>query len=440
MKKIILTLLTAFLLLCQTGFAQADLNFAAFNTETDAILEGWSGYSKTNDNSINSANWFTFYSPSRCVGNVLANFPEDYEGSYSPSAATFYTSQNFGSEYTFTGSLYLYQNQVYVYFNSSVTVKNSIPSASGGYRLMLDRKNKKLALQKYVSGSFAEISSISTVSMPYSPVNFSISFNEGQIDIHIESSSDYNYDINYNVSSDSDYIESGYIGFETLSTRFMVHKINVSYNSEKVFVSPYMEDCCSALKGFTIVPKSENTELSLSIHEKNDGDIQKCEVFADGVLYKEMTKENGIYKADYQPDLVGAHKVYVLLTDKYQNKKTLAESILYASDFYAFPALYKNANGDVITYLEGDLNDVTVSFDFNMCKKSIAKITAVAVRYDAGGKVVKIYTNEIENPPLDSMHTVSVNIDAINYGEYITSFLCESPSKPTPMSGGFTLK
>ncbi|UKI37010.1 MAG: hypothetical protein L6V93_01935 [Clostridiales bacterium] len=49
-----------------------------------------------------------------------------------------------------------------------------------------------------------------------------------------------------------------------------------------------------------------------------------------------MTKENGIYKADYQPDLVGAHKVYVLLTDKYQNKKTLAESILYASDFLCF--------------------------------------------------------------------------------------------------------
>ncbi|UKI37011.1 MAG: hypothetical protein L6V93_01940 [Clostridiales bacterium] len=56
-------------------------------------------------------------------------------------------------------------------------------------------------------------------------------------------------------------------------------------------------------------------------------------------------------------------------------------------------------------------------------------------------KLLKFIQTKSKNPPLDSMHTVSVNIDAINYGEYITSFFyVKALQKPTPMSGGFTLK
>ena len=68
MKKVLAMLLIVFPYLFTAAFADdaflPDVNtdsvFAAFNTDEDSSLEGWRGYTKNTDGTIDASSWYTF--------------------------------------------------------------------------------------------------------------------------------------------------------------------------------------------------------------------------------------------------------------------------------------------------------------------------------------------------------------------------------------------
>lgn len=448
MKKILLSLLLVFMLTVTSVLAEdislsainTDMEFTAFNSDDDSSIEGWSGYTKNNDGTINESSWYTYKATKRVPGNVIANMPESWQetGSPSPSGSVFYTACNFGSEYTFSGDFYNFQNQSYVYFNSSVVEKDGAVTANGGYRINADRAKKRVELQKYSGSSWITLAGEDTTAWTWVICHFDITFADGMITARITHSDKFDVTFEYDVSGDADYADTGFIGFGAASGKFIAGKVKVNYNSSKVYSMPVLRETNRIFNGYTVLPLGSDSEFGVWIDAADYADVDKCGLYIDNAFVMDMTSAGDYYSAIPTLNEKGTHKAKVVLTDRYGNQAEIASSVFFVSDFAAYPAVFADENGQVLECANG--SSVNATFSFNPCNRSFESVMIYAVKYDESGKMVKIYSNKVTDLEANTETDISVAIDSILPGESITTFLFESFAKAAPLSGGYTFR
>lgn len=445
MKKILISLLLVFVLVSSSAFAEvsditSDAVFTAFNSDADSSLEGWKGYTKNGDGTIDEQSWFTFKATKRIVGNVIANMPESMQETTvsSPTGSVFYTGQNFGSEYNFSGDFYNFQNQSYVYFNAAFSEKDGRTLATAGYRISADRSGKRVELQKTNGSSWITLVGEDTGAWGWVLCHFDITFADGVIKARITHSDKYDITLEYDVSGDADYVDTGYIGFGSASAKITVGKINVNYNSSKVYSIPELRDVSRVFKGYTVLPAAEKNEFGLWIDAADEADVKKCSLYIDNAFVQDMTADGDYFSASPVIADKGTHTAKVILSDRYGNEAELVSTIFFVADFAAYPAVFTDAEGNAVESPDGSA--VNVSFSFNPCNRNFDSVTLYAVKYDENGKMIKIYSNKVTDLEANTESEISAAIDSVAYGESVTAFLFESFAKPSPLSGGYTFE
>lgn len=445
MKKT-LSLVVIFAMLVPCVFANAsitaDSTFTAFNSDSDSSLDGWTGYAKNTPGTIDSNNWFTYKATKRLVGNVIAVMPESWQevGTDAPTGNVFYTDKNFGSEYSFSGQFYNFQNQNYVYFNSAISESNGTVTAKSGYRIKFDRKTYTVELQKGSSSIWTTIDSETTSKWGYTAGSFDITFADGLItaDLRPDGSSTVNFE--YDASKDDDYSESGYIGLGASAGRFIAGKFNVSYNSEKVFSTPTLNKAYGSLKGYNIIPQGVSCEFGVSVNAKSEADVKKCELYIDNAFNSEMTLNDGVYTATALLSEKGTHTAKAVLTDRNGNQTTLKETTLFVSDFLSSPAVFTDSvNGEISSLAEVE-GEVTATIGFNPLSRELSSLIMYAAVYDASGKISSVYSSKYTDIEKNTPINASVEITDVSSADKVMVFMFEDYSKPAPLSGGYTLE
>ena len=100
----------------------------------------------------------------------------------------------------------------------------------------------------------------------------------------------------------------------------------------------------------------------------------------------------------------------------------------------------KDADGNEIDSILQANGSVNVSFKINPLEREFSAITVYAVKYDASGKMLGIYPNKITMPSKNTETEIDVTISNVSAGQKIIAFLFEDYLKPSPLSGGFTLR
>ena len=451
MRKALLSLLVVVSIFSTAVFADgtalpADLNtdadFTAFTSDSDSSLDGWRGYTKNTDGTIDAASWYTFTATKRIVGNVLANMPESWQdtGSPSPTGNVFYTAQNFGTEYNFSGDFYNFQNSSYVYFNTAISEQDGRITAKSGYRLHANRAQKTIELQKASNSSWITLESAETESWTWTYCHFNITFAEGVITANVTHSNIFDVTLRYDASSDADYVDTGYIGFGASAGKITVGKVHVGYNSGKVYVMPSLRDTNELFKGYSIVPGGQEVPFTIWVDMRRANDVRSCSFYVDNAFMQEMEQNGDTFSAAPIFAEKGTHTAKVVLADRYGNETEIASTTFFVSDFTAYPAVYTNAGGEVINRIAESDGSATVTFKINPANRSFSAITVYAAKYDENGKLIAVYPNKILNPAANTDTEISVTVPDILNGQSITAFLFEDYSKPAPLSGGFTLK
>lgn len=451
MKKILLSLLIVLTVFSTTAFADTaittDSTFTAFTGDSDSTLDGWTGYTKNSTGTINQNTWYTYVSNFRLIGNVMANMPLDWNVSAVPnndkspnSSSIFYTAENFGSEYSFSGDFYNFANQSFVYFNSAIAEKDGSVSAKGGYRILADRSGKKIAIQKYINSAWADVEVMSTEAWGWVPCHFDLTFSDGLITANVEQPDKFDITLTADVSSDDDYKDIGFIGFGATSGRISVANINVSYNSEKVYIAPKVKSVGSIFKGYTILSKDKEVTFDVYLDVARDGDVKNVGLYIDNAFIAEMAQNGDCYSVNATLTENGTHTVKVVLTDCYGNEINLAENTFFVSDFISYPAVFKDDMGNEIQSIEDVYGIVNVSFKFNPLDRNFSALTLYAVKYDENGKMLGVYPNKIIAPSKNAETEIDVTISNVSAGQKISAFLFEDYLKPSPLSGGFTLR
>ena len=423
-------------------FAETDSQFSAFTSSEDASLDGWTGYTKNNDSTVDSDSWYSFAATKRLPGNVMANMPESWQetGSPHPNSSIFYTAKNFGSEYNFTGDFYNYQNQDYIYFNSSVNQNNGTVSAKSGYRIMANRSGQSIELQKYSNSSWVTLASESTAKWGWVKCHFDITFTDGVISANVTHSNIFDVTLNYDVSQDSDYYNSGYIGFGATSGKMLAGNINVSYNSEKIYRKPVLKGTDDILKGYSILPQGRANEFKVYIDMANEGDVKNICLYVDNAYNTEMAQSGDAFSANVTLNAVGTHTVKIILTDRYGNEDTVVSSKFFVSDFLSCPAVFTDSEGNEINSISDFDGNGKVSFKVNPCDREFSSLTLYAVKYDENGRLEEIFTKTEASPAKNTETEITADISGVMSGQTVSAFLFASRLKPSPVSGVFTLE
>lgn len=443
MKKILLACILVFQMLFISVSADAqdfsidtDSAFSAFTNAVDSSLDGWESY--TDKASI--GNKWVLDTENYLVQNNAIGETAGAGGSI------FYLDKNFGSEFKFSGIFNMTNNQVGVYFNSSVSTQSGKIDSTGGYRIYIDRSKIELHLQKYIDGEWVNVATSATKPSGFSGNRpFEVTFKDGVISASVNFSGNGTHTLYYDDSEDGDYFDSGYIGFYANATLLKVSGINVAYNSEKVYKFPELKSCSDFLcdKAYNVLKTGETTEIFVEADAAATTDVTKVELYVDDVLVKELTKDSQnefLYKSTFTVPEKGPHSIRVEVTDKTGGTKDFCNTSFFSADFYASNAVFKLSDGTILDEVgSSGLSNVTASIDFNPYSKDISSVTLVAVKFNGDKTINKIYKNSVACSA-DTITNVSCPIDTIEAGKTVTVFLCESMAKPAPLSGGFTLE
>ena len=425
--------------------ANTDSELQMFTDGITPSLEGWTGFSKTANSSIDSDTWFTYCSTdTRLEGNVIANYPQTYSDTTSPTSTALYNKMNFGSEYSVTGQLYAYQNQIYIYFNTSANITETAISIKSGYRIVINVSQKTLSLQQCIQGTWSNLCPYVEITKQraYGKYQYTLTFVDGLIDFYIVDANDntYSYSISHDLTEDS-YYDVGYFGFGTSASKLLAGNINVAYNSSKVYVQPSLSAYPKSFESYAVYSASEPIVFKADLDINNASDLKRAVLSVDNVN-QEMSYSNGSVSASVTGLSKGVHYAKLTLEDKYGASYEVAECRFLVSDYNTSACAFENSQGEAIVNAEDAVGDVVkATFEFSQPTQHLNSLVAFIAVYNADGSIAEISHNVYETISANQTYEISVQTNnSLQSGQTAAAFLCESLTRSFPTSGAFVLE
>ena len=425
--------------------ANTDSTLQMFTDENSSSLEGWTGFSKTANSSIDSDTWFTYNSTdTRLEGYVIANYPQTYSDTTSPTSTALYNKMNFGSEYSVTGELYVYQNQTYIYFNTAANITDTGISISNGYRIMFNVSQKTLSLQQCIQGTWTNLCPYVEITKPrvYGKYQYTLTFVDGLIDFNAVDANDntYSYSISHDLTEES-YYDVGYFGFGTSASKLLASNINVAYNSSKVYAKPSLSGYPKSFKPYAVYSVSEPIVFQADLDINNASDLKRAVLTIDNVN-QEMSYSNKSLSASVTGLLKGVHNAKLTLEDKYGELYEVAEFRFLVSDYNTSACDFENSQGEAVVNAEDAVGDVVKAvFEFSQPTQCLNSLVAFIAVYNADGSIAEISHNVYETISANQTYEISVQTNtSLQSGQTVTAFLCESLTRSFPTSGAFFLE